>query len=56
MIIVTKLRQVQADKWNAAGTPTDDGNIFGTQIGKGVYTTAKPNGWPGGTGDWLVAP
>jgi len=46
--------QEQAAKYNKAATLTDDSNRIGTQIGKGVYTTAGLGDWKGGANDWFV--
>ncbi|OLN97965.1 hypothetical protein CCHL11_02507 [Colletotrichum chlorophyti] len=37
----------QGQRYNQAGTLTNDGNLIGTQIGAGVYTTPNRGGWPG---------
>ncbi|KAI5920265.1 hypothetical protein F4810DRAFT_723585 [Camillea tinctor] len=44
--------QAQAERYNQAGTLTDDGNQIGTQIGAGVYTTPNAGGWPGSANSW----
>ncbi len=46
--------KVQADRYNKAGTLTPDPNLASTQIGLGVYTTAKHDGWPFTPSDWFV--
>lgn len=46
--------QGQAKNYNDAGTLTDDPNLIGTQIGKGVYTSPGPGGFPGGATPWFV--
>ncbi|OLN92288.1 hypothetical protein CCHL11_01353 [Colletotrichum chlorophyti] len=45
--------EVQALRYNRAGTLTDDGNLIGTQIGSGVYTTPNRGGWPGSEANWF---
>ncbi|KAI1266134.1 hypothetical protein F5Y18DRAFT_435086 [Xylariaceae sp. FL1019] len=42
----------QAQRYNAAGTLTDDGNLIASQIGAGVYTAHGRDTWPGNAGDW----
>ncbi|KZL85058.1 hypothetical protein CI238_09714 [Colletotrichum incanum] len=37
----------QGERYNQAGTLTNDPNLIGTQIGAGVYTTPNRGGWPG---------
>ncbi|WQF85934.1 hypothetical protein CDEST_10948 [Colletotrichum destructivum] len=44
--------ETQAARYNRAGTLTDDGNLIGTQIGSGVYTTPMRGGWPGTSSSW----
>lgn len=44
--------QEQADRYNKAGTVTDDGNIVSTQIGLGAYTTPTRGRWPGNADSW----
>ncbi|OLN86719.1 hypothetical protein CCHL11_03729 [Colletotrichum chlorophyti] len=47
------VHEIQALRYNRAGTLTDDGNLIGTQIGAGVYTTPNRGGWPGGPTSWF---
>ncbi|EFR03685.1 hypothetical protein MGYG_06682 [Nannizzia gypsea CBS 118893] len=46
---------VQAAMYKKAGTPVFDKPWGDTQIGEGVYLTAKGAGWPGGTKDSFCA-
>ncbi|KAI1202085.1 hypothetical protein F5X97DRAFT_345972 [Nemania serpens] len=47
-----KASAAQAQRYNNAGTLTDEGNTIGTQIGPGVYTAHGRDTWPGNAGDW----
>jgi len=42
----------QAAEYNRYGTLVYRGNVIGTQIGLGVYTTPIRGAWPGNPGNW----